>query len=138
MIYKHIQELKVGSLFAQYRQYAGMVLFVVESIENGRVSARSRSLSGYDFEFGNSYFVECDKRGKHFFTSLEEGNAFSAAAKEKRIVDFVEEYRNDPAAFINFVIKQAYESDLDPEYGDYERGQAIKQLAAIHFPNIEL
>lgn len=36
------------------------------------------------------------------------------------------------------VIQRAYSADLDPEYGDDVNANAVKELAAIHFPDVEL
>lgn len=137
-MYKNIQDFQVGSLFVQERPFSSMVVFVVDRIENGRVSAKSKSISGFDFAFDQGYMDKCHARKKYFFTSLDAAIDHKRAAESKRMADLVEQYATDPEAFVAMVIKRAYEADLDPEYGDYVQAKSVKQLAAIHFPKVAL
>ena len=138
MYIKTIEQLTVGSTFFQERTYVGFVEFRVAINDGVIVKAESVSTTGYNFSFDQQVIDEYHSNGKFTYKTLEDAIADNNRIQEERIQGFLNKYKDDLEGFLGFVIKRAYQSSIDPEYGDDTEGEAIKQLAAIHLPGLDL
>lgn len=138
MYIKTIEQLTVGSTFFQERTYVGFVEFRVAINDGVIVKAESVSTTGYNFSFDQQVVDTCNNTGKFMYQTLEDAIADDKRIQAERIKDLVNTYKGNRDDFLGFVIKRAYQSSIDPEYGDDTEGEAIKQLAAIHLPGLDL
>ena len=102
------------------------------------MKAESVSTTGYNFSFDQQVIDEYHSNGKFTYKTLEDAIVDNNRIQEERIQGFLNKYKDDLEGFLGFVIKRAYQSSIDPEYGDDTEGEAIKQLVAIHLPGLDL
>lgn len=89
-------------------------------------------------ELSREHFNEYLAVKKHFYTSREEAIKCETEKDNARTAQYVKNYSNDIDQFIAEMIKITYISKQDAEYGDYPHAVAIKEVAAKHFPNVQL
>lgn len=139
-MYKNFNELKVGSIFYQWRTYVGFVEFEVVEKVHYELVIESKSMTGYDFrltEEAFNQFIEKDRRFYFFKTydgAMNDKNKRDAARQK----EYVEQFKNDKEAFFVELLKKAFLKEIDGEYGDYVEAMAIKELAEHYYPGMNL
>lgn len=129
-----LQPLEVGSCVYTFKPYYdGVVIMEVLSInpDASTVELKSVNTHGYHYWITEETFNRIQKkspRSQHYYTTKEAVKAiesYNAARKEK----FINYYKNNPEDFIKEMVRKAYESESDPEYGDNVIADAILDVA---------
>lgn len=136
------QPLEVGSRVYTFKPYRdGVVTMEVLSIspDASTVELKSVNTHGYHYWLTEDKFKIIQKKGprsQHYYTeqsAVDSVDKYDSDRKEK----FVNYYKNNPEDFIKEMVKKAYESESDPEYGDGVIADAIKDVAKYLNINIK-
>src|SRR5690625_2190696 len=128
------QPLEVGSHVYTFKPYRdSVVIMEVLSIspDASTVELKSVNTHGYHYWLTEDKFKIIQKKGsrsQHYYTAKEAVEAvesYNTARKEK----FINYYKNNPEGFIKEMVRKAYVSEADPEYGDYVIAKAIEDVA---------
>lgn len=129
-----LEPLEVGSVVYTFKPYRdNPIIMEVLSIspDASTVELKSINAHGYHYWLTEDKFNVIQKRGprsQHYYTeqsameALEDYNAVRKA-------QFVNYYKNNPEDFIEEMVRKAYESEADPEYGDDVIADAIQDVA---------
>lgn len=129
-----LEPLEVGSVVYTFKPYQdNPVSMEVLNINHDtlRVELKSVSVHGYHYWITEGMFNHIKKggpRAQHYYTeqsAIETLENYDTARKEK----FANYYKNNPEDFIKEMVRKAYESEADPEYGDYVIAEAIQYVA---------
>lgn len=135
---KKFKELTLGKVVVQERMYAGFVEFEVVEASPKLVSLKSTSIHGYSSELTPETLNQYNQTENYWFESVEEACTHTNKIDTKRLNETVAEYTANKDAFIADMIRTAYHSNTDPEYGDYVQAEAIKKAASVLFPDLNL
>ena len=139
-MYKDFKELKVGSVFYQWRTYTGLVKFEVTGRKGDKLLVKSISTSGYNFELDKKVFNSfhgLDKKRyfyKKYEGAIDDKNKRDAARQK----EYVDQFKNDKEAFFVELLKKSYHKEMDGEYGDCVEAMAIKELAEHYYPEMNI
>ena len=137
--FNHLQKF-TGKSVVMRRTYAGWIEFDVEQCEKESIRFKSH-MSGFDFSFEGENAVdqfEAYAKDAPIFETIHNARDYAASERSETIRKFTEQYGNDKDAFAKQMIHLAYQSEMDSEYGDYDKAQAIKSVESIHYPEMDL
>src|SRR5699024_932838 len=129
-----LQPLEVGSIVYSFKPYREEpVSMEVLNIDHDALSVELKSVSvhGYHYWITEETFNHIQKRGprsQHYYpeqSAVDALDKYDSDRKEK----FVNYYKNNPENFIKEMVRKAYESESDAEYGDYVIAKAIEDVA---------
>ena len=137
--YTSINELQVGSKAYKEGAYSGITEFEVKSKEGDEVYLEeSTDRVGYSSGINQNILDKLNDYGEHLFLDRESAVNFIYNREEERKNKVVDEYKDDLEGFSKWAIKRVYNDCVSSDYGDEALADAIKDLATIHFPDLEL
>lgn len=117
--------------------YSGLVEFAVTPTSDTAAHLKSISTHGYSTDLTKSAFDAMLERDNFFYPSFETAELHGEQQERAAIENYIEVYARDKDAFIADLLKTAIRAEQDPEYGDYTHAQSMRQVAAMHFPDID-
>lgn len=129
-----LEPLEVGSVVYTFKPYRdNPIIMEVLSFNPDASAVELRSINAHNYHYWitEETFNHIQKRGprsQHYYTeqsAVDSVNDYDSNRKEK----FVNYYKNNPENFIKEMVRKAYESESDAEYGDYVIANAIQDVA---------
>lgn len=131
-------QLTVATNVYQPRTYSGIVTFTVTAKSPTMVELKSVSISGFDMELSKEDVESIIAGQRPLYTSFDEAIDCENEKDNQRTAEYVATYESDIDNFVLDMIRTAYSSQRDPEYGDDVRADAIKHIADQYFPDSNL
>lgn len=131
-----LEPLEVGSVVYTFKPYRDnpIIMEVLNiSPDASTVELKSINAHGYHYWLTEDKFnniQELGPRSQHYYTEQDAIEALEDYDGDRR-EKFVKYYKNNPEDFIEEMVRKAYESEADPEYGDDVIADAI-QIVAKH------
>ena len=132
-----------GKTVYMKRAWVGWVKFMVEIYDGNTMNFESLNHRGYslDIDLDNSTVVEIwdeELEKNPAFATLEEARQYDQDVAEKNVNQIVEEHKDNKVSFIESMIQNAYRHESNVEYGNPDKAAAIKELARIHYPELDI
>lgn len=136
--YKEKKDLQEGVKCYWEVDYVGLTEFEVISTTEEDFTMESTDRYNMRFDFTQETIDKLNERGKHLFFDRNSAFDFMYERDEARKNKVVDKYKGDLEGFSKWAIKRVYNECVSSEYGDEAVADAIEELVAIHFPDLEL